>query len=176
PGVCHVPKAGVPHVQGRANEVKNSCETFGAEPKLRVQLASKTASKQPSQVKNVSLNVPKGQFVLLSPMSNSPKIQVRSLPPTVQQASTNVSFPSLNNKLNTVASRYINLNSSGEESQHPSPLTLDHMGKESLNDSVEASKLSEYSIPLLSSSPMLEHDVGGGPMRESHNMKERRRR
>lgn len=44
-----------------------------------------------------------------------------------------------------------------------------------VNGSLDGNKLSEYSLPVLRNSPVIEHDMVG-PMRESHNMKERRRR
>ncbi|XP_059177378.1 uncharacterized protein LOC131956795 [Physella acuta] len=118
----------------------------------------------------------KGQFILLSPTSYTSELQVRPMTPSGPGNPGAVGFiPIPNNKFNPTGSCFMNINRNKEECQQPSPLNLDVNMIRKVDGSLDSNKLSEYNLPVLPNSPVIEHD-GVGPMRESHNMKERRRR
>ncbi|KAH9499947.1 hypothetical protein Btru_075995 [Bulinus truncatus] len=153
------------------NDASTAVENGGKDELVGRTNPVKNISRQLNQSQNVSVKLPQGQLILLSPMSNCPDSQV------ILSQSVH---PSLTQSNKAVNNGYINLNSSGEESQQPSPISSDiHFSAKhepAMSSGVESKKLTEYNIPLASSSPLIEHDRGAGPMRESHNMKERRRR
>ncbi|KAK6972554.1 hypothetical protein BgiMline_023698 [Biomphalaria glabrata] len=119
--------------------------------------SSSKAKKHSQRQKNKTslVKLPKGQLILVSPVTSS-----------------SPNNHGLNNKLSAINSGLVNLNSSGEESQQPSPLGSD------VNFTMKEthSSSAEYNIPLMCSSPLMDQDKEPGQMRESHNMKERRRR